>query len=305
MKAPCQDLGKLGAIHHPVTVERIDWSAAKRRPSMTANFQQILFPVDFSDRSSAAAKYVRAMAASFKAKVTLVHAVEAPRVLEESETSLKRFAGAEFPGFDVATLSELADPADLIERAVSTFKADLIMMPTRGRSRFRSALLGSVTAKVLHDLPIPVWTEVHQEAPLSEQHLPIRNLIAAIDLGPESADLLRFASDFAGHFGAVMRIAHGVPATEMLLGKYSEIEPPDYMEDFARTEIAKLQGEAGTSAEVWLRNAPIAEVVRDAALRQQADLVIIGRGEIGHFAGRMRAHTYSILRESPCPVLSL
>jgi nucleotide-binding universal stress UspA family protein len=93
--------------------------------------------------------------------------------------------------------------------------------------------------------------------------------------------------------------------TELLLGSYSDIEPPAYMENFARTQIEKLQHQTGTSAEVWLERAPIAQVVRNAAVRKKADLVVVGRGEIGHFAGRMRAHTLSIIRESPCPVLSL
>lgn len=286
-------------------------------------FKSILFPVDFSDRAPAAAKYVRAMAASFDSKVTLVHAVEdpimwygstdpikvveidLPRLIEESKQSLRRFADTEFPGVEVAIQSELADPADLIVRTGETAKADLIMMPTRGRGRFRSALLGSVTAKVLHDIPIPIWTEVHQEATLSDAHLPIRNVICAIDLGPESLSVLRFASDFASHCKATLSIAHGIPVTEMRLGKYSEMKLPEYMEDFAREEVEKLQGEAGTSADVWLASDPIGDVIRDAAVRHGADLVIIGRGEIGHFAGLMRAHTYTIIRESPCPVLSL
>jgi len=287
------------------------------------NFQQILFPVDFSDRCSAAAKYVAAMAASFGSKITLLHAVDdplkwygspnpvsvveidVPRVLKESSESLRRFAEAEFPGSDVAIRAELGDPADLIERTAKALKANLIMMPTRGRGRFRSALLGSVTTKVLHDLPIPVWTEIHQEATLPQHHLPIRNLICAIGLEPESAGVLRWASAFASHCNATMCIVHGIPVSELLLGPYSEIKLPDYMEDFARAEIQKLQREAGTSADVWLEAAPIAKVVREAAVRRSADLVVIGRGEVGHFAGRMRSHTSSIIRESPCPVLSL
>lgn len=179
------------------------------------------------------------------------------------------------------------------------------MMPSRGHGRFRAALLGSITAKVLHDLTVPIWTDTHQEAVLADLHLPIRSLICAIDLGPGSVDVLRFGSDFARHSNAAICIAHGVPMAEMTLGIYKAIKPPEYMGDFAREEIEKLQQEAGTSAEVFLEGAPIAEVVRHAAAQHRADLVIIGRGEISHPAGRLRAHTYSIIRESPCPVLSL
>ncbi len=292
-------------------------------PTPRAAFQRILFPVDFTDRCAAAAKHVRAMAASFNADVTLVHAVDdplkwygapdpeavvevdIPRVREESGQSLRNFAQTEFPGFDIPIVSDLGDPADLIERISKTVNADLIMMPTRGSSRFRAALLGSITTKVLHDLTIPVWTDAHREAALADGNLPIRSVVCAIDLGPESVGALRFAAEFARHFGATLGIAHGIPVTEMLLGRYSEIEPPMYMEDFARAEIEKLQSEAGTSAEVHLESAAIATAVRNAAIERSADLVVIGRGEIGESAGRLKEHTHSIIRESPCPVLSL
>jgi len=287
------------------------------------NFQHILFPVDFSDRCSAAAKHVRAMAALFNANITVVHAVDdplkwygapdpeavievdIPRVREESAQSLRKFAQTEFPGSDIPIVSDLGDPAELIERISKTAKADLIMMPTRGRGRFRAALLGSITTKVLHDLTIPVWTDSHRAETPSQQNLPIRSVVCAVDLGPESLGVLRFAADFAGHCGATLCIAHGIPASEMLLGSYSEIEPPMYMEDFARTRIEKLQTAAGTAAPVWLESAPIAGVVRDAAVEHRADLVVIGRGEIGESAGRLKEHTHAIIRESPCPVLSL
>jgi hypothetical protein len=40
----------------------------------------------------------------------------------------------------------------------------LIAMPTHGYGLFRRFLLGSVTAKVLHDADCPIWTGVHMEA---------------------------------------------------------------------------------------------------------------------------------------------
>ncbi len=284
------------------------------------NFQRILFPIDYlSDRCAAAAKYVGAMAALFDARIALVHAVEdplkwygstdpinviqvdVPKVLREAEQSLKKFADAEFPNADVTTIVELGYPTEVIEKTAQGLNVDLIMMPTHGRGRFRAALLGSVTAKVLHDLPVPVWTESHQEA-LAEHHLPIKTLVCAIDLGPDSAKVLRFAADFADRCGAKMLVAHGVPVAEMKLGEYSKTEPPTYMEDFARNEIEKLQHEAGTSCDVWIEGGPIASIVRNAALQRSADLVISGRGE-SHLV-RLSAHAYSIIREAPCPVLS-
>ncbi len=43
-------------------------------------------------------------------------------------------------------------------------------MPTHGYGPFRRFILGSVTAKVLHDADCPVWTGVHlEEAPPIER----------------------------------------------------------------------------------------------------------------------------------------
>ena len=36
-----------------------------------------------------------------------------------------------------------------------------------------------------------------------------------------------------------------------------------------------------------------------------ADIVLIGRGALPHFAGRLRSHAYAIVRDMPCPVLSV
>jgi nucleotide-binding universal stress UspA family protein len=40
-------------------------------------------------------------------------------------------------------------------------------------------------------------------------------------------------------------------------------------------------------------------------LAEQADLVIIGRGHADRALGRLRSHTYNIIRNAPCPVISV
>jgi nucleotide-binding universal stress UspA family protein len=43
----------------------------------------------------------------------------------------------------------------------------------------------------------------------------------------------------------------------------------------------------------------------DVASRRGADLLVIGRGSESGLLGRLRANAYAILRESPCPVVTI
>jgi nucleotide-binding universal stress UspA family protein len=69
--------------------------------------------------------------------------------------------------------------------------------------------------------------------------------------------------------------------------------------------VAKLQEEAGVAAPLCLGAGEVSHVVRDSALGHSADLVVIGRGRATHTLGRLRSHVYSIIRDAPCPVISV
>jgi nucleotide-binding universal stress UspA family protein len=49
----------------------------------------------------------------------------------------------------------------------------------------------------------------------------------------------------------------------------------------------------------------VAGAVREEARRHSADLIVIGRGLLHERLGRLRTHSYGIIRHSPCPVLSV
>jgi nucleotide-binding universal stress UspA family protein len=66
-----------------------------------------------------------------------------------------------------------------------------------------------------------------------------------------------------------------------------------------------MQKEAGTSFPVCVKAGAIPAKVREEAVEHDADLVLIGRGTLPHFAGRLRSHAYGIVRDMPCPVLSI
>ena len=65
---------------------------------------------------------------------------------------------AELADVPVARVADADDPGFRIADFAHGHGVDLIMMPTHGLGLFRSLLVGSATAKVLHDAQCPVWT---------------------------------------------------------------------------------------------------------------------------------------------------
>jgi nucleotide-binding universal stress UspA family protein len=61
----------------------------------------------------------------------------------------------------------------------------------------------------------------------------------------------------------------------------------------------------GSKADVRLLDASVPEGIRRAAMEEKADLVIVGRGHEKGTLSRMWSALYGIIRESPCPVLSV
>src|SRR5687767_817632 len=122
---------------------------AKEHKTMAA-FKRILFPVEFSPSCQDAARSVAAYARHFEAEVILLH-IEVPPFdvpyYWESQTErltqmLDRFLVDEFRGLKTQRFVGAGDPSHEIVRYANAEKADLIMMPTRGRGTFRRFVLG-------------------------------------------------------------------------------------------------------------------------------------------------------------------
>lgn len=175
--------------------------------------KQILFPVDFSERSRAAAPFVAAFAKRFGAQVTLMSIapplwyaamgdvgtpiyVDPEELRTDLKTRLDNLVLKEFSGLPVERIAEIGEPGEEITRYAHTQGVDLIMMPTHGYGPFRSLLLGSVTAKVLHDSQCPVWTGAHMEKMPESEHFEAHNVLCAIDGTPKSTPLMSWASEF-------------------------------------------------------------------------------------------------------------
>ena len=281
-------------------------------------FRHILFPVDFSDRSKALCPYVKALVEQFKAKLSLLHVVGMPVEtfggIDRSFPVVFDFAAmephlrerlAEFIDCPAEIAVEEGDPAINTAEYAREHGVDLIMMPTHGYGKFRSLLLGSVVSKVLHDAECAVWTAPHAEDPSMLQHWPCRKILVAVDRGAEQAPVLRRAVDLASELGAGIRLVHAVPGAERQLADTGGDEFSLFLLDTARKDMEKLQREAGTNLEASVVAGGVGPVVHQIALDHKADLLVIGRGVMHETLGRLRTQSYAIIRQSPCPVLSL
>jgi len=284
--------------------------------------KHILFPIDFSERSYGAAPFVRATAQRFGARITLMSVVspfwqtasgdlsaalvvDMDEIKRDLETRLNGTFVQEFAGLNVDRLAEIGDPAETITRYAHTQGADLIMMPTHGYGPFRSLLLGSVTAKVLHDTLCPVWTATHMEDPPSLHHLAGRNVLCAVDATPQSAPLMQWAAEYARSTGGALRLVHAVSGVQGWPERQLDREFEETLRTQAREMIEKVQKSVGVTAPLCVAVGEVAGAVREEAERHNTDLIVIGRGTLHERLGRLRTHAYAIIRHAPCPVLSV
>jgi len=284
-------------------------------------FQRILFPTDMSDSATAAAPFVEALARKFQAEVTLLHVLEMPpgyvtdwygymalvdtnAIRDARRGEFDTYLAGKFDGLTVRREMLEGDPAQSICAYATEHGADLIMMPTHGYGVFRAMLLGSVTAKVLHDAACPVWTGVHvEETPATATNL--QRIMCAVDLTEKSIPTMQFASKLAHGYHAKLWLIHAVPGAETRPQKYFEADLQTFLEDEARKAIGKMQETAGVVAPLCLGAGEVSNVVHEAALHHAADLVVIGRGHSTRTLGRLRTNVYSIIRQAPCPVVSV
>ncbi len=285
--------------------------------------KHILFPVDFSEQTKAAAPCVAAMARQFGAEVTLMSVMQpfwepaggmlvpagaAMFDLAELERNLEaRLRGAltaELAGITVHRNAQLGDPAHSITQFARSEGVDLIMMPTHGMGRFRTLLLGSVAAKVLHDAECPVWTASHTTEPCNALAAP-RTILCAVDGTPKGVPVMEWAAQFAARTKAKLRLVHAISAVEGWPERQMDREFSEFVREKTRETIERQMQVSNIQAPLCIAEGKIADAIRDEALRHNADLVIAGRGLLDETLGRLRTNVYGIIRSSPCPVLTV
>lgn len=287
------------------------------------NLKTIILPVDFSTRSASAAAHARILAKQYGARIVAVHVMRPFQLAAEGvdvpsatvmdwyaqqrpllESQLEEFARIYLKDGDVKLVFREGEPAAEIIRTAEEESGDVILISTHGYGPFRRFLLGSVAAKVLNDSHIPVLTGAHIETPADDaEH--IRSVMVAVELDARIPKLLAAGAAIAKEFGAELHIVHASPDDGAGAAQYMDptwrLEVAHRIQQQIEEDVAKT----GIPAKVHVVSGEAAKVVRQVAEDVKADLVVLGRHLDKSLLGRLRTHSYAIVREAPCPVLSM
>ena len=282
------------------------------------SIKRILFPVDFSEQCEGTAPVVAAWARQFQATVTLLHAVTLtqgiddpglydalqPALQNAAEDGLAAFTQRHFESAAVNRVVEAGGAAERIVAQAQKENVSLIMMPTRGHGAFRRLLMGSVTAKVLHDARTPVWTNAH--TPRARRSGKTRMILCAADQTEPAVGLIRWAAWLAEQNGAALKVVHVMQAVDEKSQNRGERAVRQYWITRASAGMAAILKRAGRpKSELVLRGGDIATMLAATAREENAGLVVIGRGHITRTLGALRTNSLAIVCKSPCPVLSV
>jgi nucleotide-binding universal stress UspA family protein len=287
--------------------------------------KKILFPVDFSKPCEGALRYVESFAGRFQAELKIVHVVDlgayavwgttalwgAPAIDMSSEGAkwareeMKVFLEKGIKYLNVTSQVLEGDPGIEIVAAARDSGADLIMIPTHGLSVFRRYILGSITAKILHDAECAVWTGAHLEDAPPLEEISFRKVMCAIDMGPQSEKALRWAAGFAKEHGAELIVANIVPAAEGRPAKYFDRRFVAELSVQMREEVRVFLEELGIEATIVVEGGDPAKTLSEIAQTLQVDQLVIARGVLPEGLGRLRTQAYAIIRSAPCPVVSV
>ena len=281
-------------------------------------FNRILFPTDGSEGADAAFGHVLDVAADTGATVHILNVADTTHdsvtriggdVIDVLERQGETFVAAAAEraadrGVETETAVEQGGVAETIIAYATDRDADLIAMPTRGRTGLDRLLLGSTTERVVRRSTVPVLSIGPDDVPAN---YPYRNILAPTD-GSDSADAaFDRALEIARHDGATIHALAVVDVGIIGADGYAGVDALVSGAEQTVADAAATAEAAGVEAvEAVEVGAAAAHGIYSYVADHDVDLVVMGtRGRTGmerYLLGSVAEHT---VRTAPVPVLTV
>ncbi|RKN79678.1 universal stress protein [Ulvibacterium marinum] len=230
------------------TTERIIQKSEKPvfviKEGILLNVRHILCPVDFSESSKRALKNAITMARRFKSELTILAVCELQGSIwftsekdKEQENELRYTLHQEefdsfLNGFDLTNLNwtketPKGNPAKEILSAISKKMIDLLIMGTAGRTGLNRMIMGSVTEKVVREVPCSFLTLKSEDVISLQLETHIKDIEKLHSTGLQLMED-GFHEEAIGQFKACLSINDmHVPAYKGLAKVYEKLDRPE------------------------------------------------------------------------------
>ncbi|QNI30508.1 universal stress protein [Alloacidobacterium dinghuense] len=285
---------------------------------MSSMQYKILYPVDFSKRSTLAIQHVRVWVEHFRAALDTLHIVdnntpgppydpsfyeEQSRLRERRTADLEYFSDQYF-GKDVARPAVLTgDRANLIRHFADREQVDLIMLCRDHQSLISRFFHDSLTAQLLDRCRASIWMTEHFED--TTPSIP-SNVLCAVHLGDDPTldahnhRILYTIRDLVSNFGSDVTFLH-------VTGNEDTSKPSS--EQRTKTGFMLWLEQAhclfGSPVKLLRTSGRVIAAIRETAKKVRADLVVVGRMRPGAVSLGRQSRLLKIDHALCCPVLSV
>jgi nucleotide-binding universal stress UspA family protein len=300
----------------------------------TLNIQNIIVPIDFSKMSLQAIPVARQLARRLGAAIHLAHVrhldysasllAPAPPIgpfpfvpyeQDGEQTALEDLKKvASECGVSSATCNVLggAPPFDEICRLGQTIPADLIVMPTHGRTGLEHVFFGSTAERIVQHSSCPVLvTRGNGFQGNNGSRFRIKTVLVPVDFSNRSREGLRYAITFANEFEAKIILLHAMYLGYVYSSESTAIYDIPGLQKAARKtaehkmrELVRSVNFGGVKFEtVFTEGSPVLDICAFAK-DHNVDLIVTStHGFTGFTHVLMGSTAEQVVRHAPCSVL--
>lgn len=287
---------------------------------------QILCPVDFSEFSRRALDHAIAMAGWYGARLTVLHVVSQPPMIERPPVTLgdadrgriladlRRLTAHAPPDVPLdVRVQEAADVHREILNQADTTQSDLIVIGSRGLSGLERLLLGSVTESVMREARCPTMV-VPRRAPgtAPDEPMRFRRLLSPVDFSQGSARALDYALNIAEGARAQLTILHVIemPPQQHETSSFEDAglvlaratAETDYLQRLR--ELVPEAAHTYCTVKPMVRHGVAHDEIVKLARERSIDLIVMGVQGRGVTARALfGSNTAHVTRAATCPVL--
>jgi nucleotide-binding universal stress UspA family protein len=277
-------------------------------------FSRILLATDGSEQATAAVGVTESFARVSSASVLVVHVwnlevhhrhgVWDVEVRTEADALLKATVGRlREAGVEVDGMISRADHnhiAAAIAEAARTFKADLVVVGSRGLSDWASIVEHSTTHQLLSSVDCPLL--IVRASSGAATHL-AKKVLLAVAGGDDLVPAARAAAAAASAPGSEVKVIHVAQCIVGVQG-FAYVEPEEEIRETIEHATAILNDAGIATSSVVAEPGPVAQVVAGTAAGWRADVIVIGSSRMGDLGSLLLGSvTHDLLRATDRPIL--